>query len=118
MYRVVVADDEIEFRSWLRSLLSSCEDFQVVGEAANGEEALSLVKKLTPDLVIADLYMPEPDGLEIARYIQKHHPGTKAIVVSAHRERICEKLARDEGALAFIPKAGLSLVELRHVLDH
>jgi two-component system response regulator YesN len=117
MYKVVVADDEIEFRAWLRALLSSCDDFQVVGEACTGEETLSLVKKLNPDLVIADLYMPEPDGLEIARFIQEHYPEMKAILVSAHRERICEKLARDEGALAFIPKAGLSLGELRHVLE-
>lgn len=117
MYRVVVADDETEFRAWLRALLSSCDDFQVIGEACNGEEALSLLNRLTPDLVIADLYMPEPDGLEIARYIQEHYPHMKAILVSAHRERINEKLARDEGALAFIPKSGLSLVELRHVLD-
>jgi len=116
MYRVVVADDETEFRTWLRALLSSCDDFQVVGEACNGEEALSLLNRLNPDLVIADLYMPEPDGLEIARYIQKNYPDMKAILVSAHKERICEKLAHDEGALAFIPKSGLSLGELRHAL--
>ena len=63
IYRVVVADDEPEFRSWLKSLLDDSEDFRLIGEASNGAEVVNLIPSLLPDLVIADMYMPEPDGL-------------------------------------------------------
>jgi two-component system response regulator YesN len=117
VYRVVVADDEPVFRNWLRTLLEDSEDFQLVGEASTGSEAVSLIPSLTPDLVIADVYMPEPDGLELARYVQQNYPGIKAILVSAQQERVYEKLANEEGALAFIPKMKLSLDALRRALQ-
>lgn len=115
--RVFVADDEPDFRSWIRSLLEDSEDFQLVGEASTGTEAVRLIPALAPDLVIADMYMPEPDGLEVARYVQHNVPGTKAILVSAHQERVYEKLASEEGALAFIPKTRISLDALRQALQ-
>jgi two-component system, response regulator YesN len=116
IYRVVVADDEPEFRSWLKSLLNDSEDFRLIGEASNGAEVVNLIPSLLPDLVIADIYMPEPDGLEVARYVQHNFSGVKAILVSAYEEHVYERLARDEGALAFIPKAKLSLDALRRAL--
>jgi two-component system response regulator YesN len=116
MYRVIVADDEPEFREWLRSLMENSEDFQLVGEAKTGVEAIYLIPSVKPDLVIADMYMPDPDGLEVARYVQSHFSGIKAILVSAYEERVYERLAREEGALAFIPKARLSLDALRQAL--
>lgn len=116
IYRVVVADDEPEFRSWLKSLLDDSEDFRLIGEASNGAEVVNLIPSLLPDLVIADMYMPEPDGLEVARYVQHNFSGVKAILVSAYEEHVYERLARDEGALAFIPKAKLSLDALRRAL--
>lgn len=114
--RVVVADDEPEFRAWLRSLLEASKDFRVVGEAGTGEEVLGLIPRLRPDLVIADMYMPEPDGLEVARYVQDTFPGTRAILVSAHAERVYERLAREAGALTFIPKVTFSLDAVRRAL--
>jgi YesN/AraC family two-component response regulator len=116
IYRVIVADDEPEFREWLRSLMDNSEDFQLVGEAKTGNEAIYLIPSVKPDLVIADMYMPDPDGLEVARYVQSHFSGIKAILVSAYEERVYERLAREEGALAFIPKARLSLDALREAL--
>jgi DNA-binding NarL/FixJ family response regulator len=117
VYRVIVADDEPEFRGWLRSILEESGDFQLVGEASTGTEAVRLIPSLAPDLVIADMYMPEPDGLEVTRYVQRNYPDIKAIIVSAHEERVYEKLAREEGALAFIPKVRLSLEALRQALQ-
>lgn len=117
MYRVIVADDEAEFRQWLRSLFDGSEDFQMVGEASTGSEAVHLIPLLLPDLIIADMYMPEPDGLEVARYVQRHFSNIKAILVSAYEERVYERLAKDEGALAFIPKTKLSLDALRRALQ-
>lgn len=114
--RVMVADDEPEFRDWLKSVLNDSADFHLVGEVRNGRDALELIPSLLPDLLIADVYMPEPDGLELVRYVQRHFSGIKAILVSAHEERVYEKLAREEGALAFIPKARLSLEALRQAL--
>lgn len=116
VYRVVVVDDEPEFREWLKSLLESSEDFQLIGEAKTGTEAVHIIPSLLPDLVIADMYIPEPDGLEVARYIQRHLFGIKAILVSAYEERVYERLAKEEGALAFIPKSKLSLEVLRQAL--
>jgi two-component system response regulator YesN len=116
VYRVIVADDEPEFRRWLRTMLEGSEDFQLVGEASTGTEAVRLIPSLAPDLVIADMYMPEPDGLEVTRYVQHNFPDTKAILVSAHEGHVYERLAREEGALAFIPKVKLSLEALRQAL--
>ena len=96
-YRVIIADDEPEFRGWLSKLLADSEDFQVVGEAVSGEEAVKLIPSLVPDLVIADMYMPEPDGLEVAKCVQDHFPNTKAILVSAYAERVYERLAEEAG---------------------
>lgn len=114
--RVLVVDDEPEFRSWLKAMLNDSGDFHLVGEVSNGSEALQLIPSLLPDLLIADMYMPEPDGLEVVRYVQQHYSDIKAILVSAHEDRVYERLAREEGALAFIPKAKLSLDALRQAL--
>ena len=62
------------------------------------------------------MYIPEPDSLEVARYVQRNFTSIKAIVVSAYEERVYEKLAKEEGALAFIPKKRLSLDTLRQAL--
>lgn len=117
VYRVIVADDEPEFRRWLRLLLESSKDFQVVGEAITVGETLDLIASLIPDLVIADIYMPDADGLEVARYVERHYPAVSVVLVSAQEERIFEQLARQEGALAFIPKIKLSLDALRQILQ-
>lgn len=117
MYRVVLADDSNEFLGWLRSLLEGSQDFQVVGQASNGAEALGLIQRLTPDLVISDVEMPELDGLDLARFIGAQWPGIKVILISGHAERQYGRLAREEGALAFIPKVRLSLQALRQALQ-
>ena len=117
MYRVIVADDEPQFRLWLRSLLECSGNFVVVGEASTGMEALRLVALRAPDVVIADVHMPDPDGLEVARYLQYHFPDVKTIVVSDNQDRVYERLAREEGASAFIPKARLSLDTVRQALQ-
>ena len=67
VYRVVLADDEAEFRGWLRSLLIKRKSFEVVGEADSGTEVLRLVADLTLDVVITDADMPDGGGLEVAR---------------------------------------------------
>lgn len=119
MYRVVVADDEGQFREWLQSLLESEQEFQVVGQAGSGAEALRLLPELTPDVLIADVEMPDGDGLDVARHIRRNcgHLNVKVIIVSAQAGRGYEQVAREEGAVAFIPKVKLSLDALREALQ-
>ena len=117
VYRVIVADDESDFSEWLRSLLDKSEDFEVLGQAYDGAEAINLIMSTKPDVVIADIYMPEPDGLEVTRYVHRHLPDVKVILISAYKERIYEKLAREDGALTFIPKSKLSRDTLLQALQ-
>jgi YesN/AraC family two-component response regulator len=117
LYRVILADDSDEFLSWLGSLLEGSQDFQVVGQASHGVEALGLIQRLMPDLVIADVEMPGLDGLDLARCVGARWQGIKVILISAHEERQYDRLAREEGAMAFISKARLSLQALLQALQ-
>ena len=116
MYRVVLADDSEEFRRWLLSLLDESGEFKVVGEARNGTEAIDVTASLIPDLLIADLHMPDIDGLDVARSVQERSPTVRVILVSTDGQPVYERLAKQEGALAFIPKARLHLETLRAAL--
>ena len=112
---MILADDAGEFRNWLRSLLEESSQFTVVGEAQTGSEAVKLVGSLIPDLVITDVDMPDGDGLEVV-ILREQVPGVQVIIVSAHTGKGYERLAREEGAAAFIPKAQLSVEALSQVL--
>ena len=113
---MLLADDAGEFRDWLRSLLEQSGRFTVVGEAQTGSEAVRLVRSLMPDLVITDVDMPDGDGLEVVRILREQEPGVKVIIVSANTGKGYERLAREEGAAAFIPKAQLSVEALSRVI--
>jgi two-component system LytT family response regulator len=69
--RIVIADDERPARSMLASLLQSCDDVELVGEAQNGTEAIALIEEQRPDLALLDLQMPEIDGMGVVRLIRK-----------------------------------------------
>ena len=117
MYRVIVADDQNEVRGHLRSLLEGSGDFEIVGEASSGRETLRLTTLLMPDLVIADVDMPDQDGLDVTRYISDKLPHIKVVLVSIHMEREYERLAAEEGAVAFIAATSLSVDALRQALQ-
>ena len=84
-YRVVIAEDHTILREGLRSLLNQAKDFNIVGEAADGREALRYVEKLKPDLVLTDLSMPRMDGTDVIGAIKKQSPNTKVIALTIHR---------------------------------
>ncbi len=69
--RIVIADDHAVLRESLCALLAGHRDFEVVGKAANGSEALELVEKLHPDVLLLDLFMPETDGFEVLRQLDR-----------------------------------------------
>jgi YesN/AraC family two-component response regulator len=117
VYRVIVVDDDIEVIKWLRSLLESSDDFEIVGATVNSSEAIRLVESLKPDLLISDVYIPQMDGFELAKYIREHFKNTEVILISAHKDKVYERLAKEQGALTFIPKTSISLNALRYALQ-
>lgn len=82
--RVLVVDDEPLVRRTLKQILASYEDLQLVGEAANGEEAIAAVARLQPDIVVMDIRMPALDGIAAARQIRAKAPHVKIIGLSEH----------------------------------
>ncbi len=80
--RVLLVDDQALFREGLRTLLEFREDLEVVGEAANGEEAIFLAARLRPQVVLMDLRMPVLDGVEATRRIKESHPECKVIALT------------------------------------
>ena len=81
--RVLICDDVPDIRTLVRASLEADPDFEVVGEAATGREAVQRAADLQPDLVILDLVMPEMDGLEALPRIKAVAPGTRVFVLSA-----------------------------------
>ncbi len=116
MYRVIIADDSREFLDWLAALLSRDAEFEVLGEAASGEEALMLAELLEPDAIIADVDMPGLDGFDLARQARERLSRVQVVLISSHAGRSYERLARDEGAVAFFSKAILTPDLLREAL--
>jgi DNA-binding NarL/FixJ family response regulator len=82
--RIVIADDHPVFRAGLQGLLSGQEDFQLVGEAANGREAVNMVRLAAPDVLLVDLQMPELDGLHAIREIRSVAPQTHILVLTTY----------------------------------
>lgn len=105
LMRIVVADDHKEVRSGLRSLLDGYSELHVVGEAANGEEAVELTAKLRPDAVIMDINMPKMNGLEATRRIRRDYPGTVVIGLSVFQDRQIEAMMMKAGAMRMLSKS-------------
>jgi DNA-binding NarL/FixJ family response regulator len=82
--RVLVADDHMIVRTGIRHVLESEPGFEVVGEAANGTEALSLAAQLRPDVVVLDISMPDVSGLELAARLRSTGGGTRVLILSMH----------------------------------
>ena len=102
--RILIADDQKRARKGLRALLATRPELEVVGEAADGEEAVRLAEALHPDVVLMDVRMPGLDGIEATRRIKEAHPEIKVIVLTMYRVHQAE--AVEAGADAFLLKSG------------
>src|SRR5438046_4504560 len=103
--KVLIADDHSLVRQGLRRYLDMAKDIDVVGEAANGEEAIAMVEKEQPDIVLLDIRMPGVDGLEAARMIRERYPNVGAIMLTAYDDRQFVVEAVRAGARGYVLKA-------------
>jgi two-component system, NarL family, invasion response regulator UvrY len=112
--RVVLADDHAEFRRAARSVVAATPGFVLVGEAVSGEEAVELVERLSPDLVLMDIRMAGMGGIAATRTIADTRPGTTTILISTYAVDDLPPDARACGAAGYLPKADLGSQALRH----
>src|SRR5690606_33476647 len=101
--RVLITDDAAFMRTTLRNVLQK-EGFEVVGEAANGREAVELYQKLRPDIVTMDITMPEMNGIDAIKEIMKIDPSAKIVVCSAMGQKPMVIEALTAGAKDFLVK--------------
>lgn len=101
---VVLVDDHMIVREGFRKMLELEDDLEVVGEAQDGRQAVIMVKKLHPDVVLMDIAMPRLNGLEATRQVLKAVPATKVIMLSAHSDDAYVEDATGSGAKGFLLK--------------
>jgi two-component system response regulator NreC len=102
--RILIADDHGVVRAGLRALLDAEPDMQVVGEAADGPEALCLADELHPDVVLLDLSMPGPGGIEVTRRLKKAVPEVRVLILTFHEDDVLLREAIRAGAAGYITK--------------
>ncbi len=116
--RVLVADDSPLARSAIRTLLASRQEVEMIGDAADGEEAVRRAKALCPDLILMDLQMPKLDGLRATRMVRDHLPQVRIIVVTVNNGPEVQQTCLAGGADGFVTKDRIYqdlLAEIRRV---
>ena len=102
--RVLLADDHSVTREGLRSILAGSEEFEVVGVAMDGVEAVKAASELSPDLIVMDVMMPKKDGVEACREIMESRPETRVIMLTASTEANAVIEAVAAGAASYLQK--------------
>lgn len=102
--RVLVVDDHPLVRQGVRAMLTQTPDIEVVGEAADGAEAMQRVAQLRPDVVLLDVEMPGPRAWEVEAWIRKHYPQTIGLVLSAHNRDAYLAEMMEAGAVGYLDK--------------
>jgi DNA-binding NarL/FixJ family response regulator len=103
--RLLLADDHPLIRAGFKSMLVKNERFEIVGEAENGTDLLTLTAELSPDMILTDISMPGMNGLEALQKVKKQYPAIKCIVLSMHEEREYIMNALKTGAEGYLLKS-------------
>lgn len=106
--KVLIVDDQAAFRSAAREVIAATAGFEVVGEAASGEESVAAARRLHPDLVLMDVRLPGVDGLEASRLIRSEHDEITVFLLSTYDEDEFSSRLAGSRAAAFIPKFSFS----------
>jgi len=115
--RVLLVDDHALIRAGIRALLEKLEFVEVVGEAGDGREALDLIEKIGPDVVLMDLMKPGLSGFEVLKLTGEKFPEVHVIVLTVHDEEEFAFQALRAGAAGFLPKSAAS-AELSLAIEH
>ncbi len=116
-YQILLVDDHAVVRHGLRALLDSQPDIEICGEAATGPEALELVRRERPDLIILDLTLPGMDGLEVMEAVRQQSPTTEILVLTMHFSDELARAVLRAGARAYVLKSDADL-DLLAAVDH
>lgn len=108
MIRVVIADDHTLVREGIRALLERAGDIQVVGEAVDGRDAVELVRKLAPDVLLMDITMPQLNGIQAAEKLRDEGSPTRVVILTMHSDEALVRQALHIGVKGFLPKGSLS----------
>ncbi|MBJ3813005.1 response regulator transcription factor [Streptomyces flavofungini] len=113
--RVLLADDQVSIRTGFRRILEAQHDLQVVGEAENGVTALAATRSLVPDVLLADIRMPEMNGLELTREVMQSTPSVHVVIVTTFDLDEYVHAALGAGACGFLLKRSRSAVLIEAV---
>jgi len=108
MIRVVLADDHLMVRSGIRALLEKAGDFMILGEAGDGVEAVELVEKLHPDVLVMDIMMPHMNGIQAAARLQKYQGTTQIVLLSMYGDPVLIHQALKNGIKGYVLKSSVS----------
>jgi DNA-binding NarL/FixJ family response regulator len=104
MLKLLIVDDHAVFREGLRALLDLEEDFEVVGEASRGDEAISLASQVSPDVILLDLHLPDGNGADFCRQLLAVRPHCKVLILSAYENEEEVRAALISGASGYVLK--------------
>lgn len=118
MIKVLIADDHSIVRAGLRALLGSESSMELVGEAAGGYEAIELVEKTTPDVLVLDVSMPDLDGIAVTKKVKPKYPGLRILILTLHEDEALLKEAIKIGASGYLLKheAEAKLISAIHII--